>query len=219
VTAVLGVDGCPGGWVGVFLEDGRTWARTAPTLLSLVHEPAACIAVDIPLALPDAGRRSADALVRAALSPRGSTVFDAAVRAAYEAPTHALASAAHRSVTGRGLSVQAWHLGPRVLDAVAFARSGAHTVVEAHPELTFAWMGGGPLVAPKRSAIGAAERRSLLEAHGIAVPDLPRPAKPDDLLDACAVAWTARRYVSGQATSYPSPPEVFSDGLPAAIWV
>ena len=41
----------------------------------------------------------------------------------------------------------------------------------------------------------------------------------DDLLDACAVAWTARRYAAGTAYSLPDPPEVFSDGLPAAIWV
>mgnify|MGYP001097360208 CR=1 FL=1 len=44
-------------------------------------------------------------------------------------------------------------------------------------------------------------------------------AGPDDLLDAAAVAWTAARYVEGKASSYPDVPEVFSDGLPAAIWV
>ena len=40
----------------------------------------------------------------------------------------------------------------------------------------------------------------------------------DDVLDACAVAWTAARYASGLATPMPDPPEVFSDGIPAAIW-
>ena len=37
--------------------------------------------------------------------------------------------------------------------------------------------------------------------------------------DACAVAWTAARRVSGRSRSLPDPPEVFSDGIPAAIWV
>jgi len=41
----------------------------------------------------------------------------------------------------------------------------------------------------------------------------------DDLLDACAVAWTAARYAAGTAYSLPDPPEVFSDGIPASIWV
>jgi predicted RNase H-like nuclease len=40
-----------------------------------------------------------------------------------------------------------------------------------------------------------------------------------DGLDACAVAWTAARYAAGTAYSLPDPPEVFSDNLPAAIWV
>ena len=42
----------------------------------------------------------------------------------------------------------------------------------------------------------------------------------DDLLDACAAAWTAaalRRRV--RRDSLPDPPETFSDALPAAIWV
>jgi predicted RNase H-like nuclease len=41
----------------------------------------------------------------------------------------------------------------------------------------------------------------------------------DDLLDACAVAWTAVRHALGVSESYPDVPEVFSDGIPAAIWV
>jgi len=219
VTAVLGVDGCPGGWVGVFLSGSASWARTAPTLAELVAEPVDCVAIDIPIALPDSGRRACDQLVRRVLSPRSSTVFDAAVRGAYEAPSHVEGSAVHRALTGRGLSIQAWYLGPRVLDANAFARAGTVPVVEAHPELCFAWMGDGPLPTRKRTPAGAAQRRALLGAHGIAVPEGPRPAKPDDLLDACAAAWTARRWVLGDARSYPEVPEVFSDGLPAAIQV
>ena len=65
----------------------------------------------------------------------------------------------------------------------------------------------------------AAERR--LEAEGMRVPDLPRELRgvgEDDLLDACAVARSARR-VALAARSLPDPPEVFSDGVPAAIWV
>jgi predicted RNase H-like nuclease len=41
----------------------------------------------------------------------------------------------------------------------------------------------------------------------------------DDVLDACAAAWTAVRRTNGLARSLPEPPETFSDGIPAAIWV
>jgi hypothetical protein len=37
------------------------------------------------------------------------------------------------------------------------------------------------------------------------------------VLDAAAAAWTAVRVLRGQALS--TPPEVFSDGLPSAIWM
>jgi predicted RNase H-like nuclease len=41
----------------------------------------------------------------------------------------------------------------------------------------------------------------------------------DDVYDAAAMAWTARRVARGEAVSLPDPPEVFSDGIPSAIWV
>ena len=40
-----------------------------------------------------------------------------------------------------------------------------------------------------------------------------------DFADACAVAWTAARRAAGLSRSLPDPPEVFSDGVPAAIHV
>ena len=42
---------------------------------------------------------------------------------------------------------------------------------------------------------------------------------PDDLLDAAAAAWTARRVLAGSARPLPDPPEVDSSGRPVAIWV
>ena len=43
-------------------------------------------------------------------------------------------------------------------------------------------------------------------------------AAVDDVLDAAAAAWTARRYAHGQARSIPQDPQVFSDGIRCAIW-
>jgi predicted RNase H-like nuclease len=38
----------------------------------------------------------------------------------------------------------------------------------------------------------------------------------DDILDAAAVAWSASRIASGQASSLPDPPQ--TAGVPIAIW-
>jgi predicted RNase H-like nuclease len=40
----------------------------------------------------------------------------------------------------------------------------------------------------------------------------------DDVLDAAIAAWTARRVARNEAQAMPDPPEVFSDGIPSAIW-
>jgi predicted RNase H-like nuclease len=66
------------------------------------------------------------------------------------------------------------------------------------------------------------QRRRLLTSVGI---DLDQDfgiagalAGVDDMLDAAIAAWTARRYVAGEARPLPDPPETFTDGLPSAIW-
>ncbi len=43
--------------------------------------------------------------------------------------------------------------------------------------------------------------------------DLARPAAPDDLLDAVAAAWTARRVVEGIAERLPAEPAMDRRGL------
>lgn len=89
--------------------------------------------------------------------------------------------------------------------------------------MCFARMHGRPLTSRKSTWAGGEARRGLLAQHGIVLSGELGLAGPrtgvDDVLDAGAVAWTARRWVAGQAESLPDPPEVFSDGWRAAIWV
>ena len=65
-----------------------------------------------------------------------------------------------------------------------------------------------------------AARRAALASRGIVAPHRFRGASfgEDDLLDACAAAWSAVRHSLGVSESFPATPEVFSDGIPAAIW-
>ena len=70
---------------------------------------------------------------------------------------------------------------------------------------------------------GADEAAAALQAQGFDLSGELGPlgwhAGVADVLDAAAVAWTAMRVATGRAHSLPDPPEVFSDGWPAAIWV
>jgi predicted RNase H-like nuclease len=226
---VLGVDGCPGGWVGVLLAPGARPAaltsRSIGALVELAREsaPVAVVGIDIPIGLPDHGARQADVLARRALPGKGSSVFPTPTRSAYAAATYDEARATNVAVTGgTSLSAQAWGLRTKVLEVDAWLRSRpAVEVIEVHPELSFARIAGAPILAGKKQPDGVRARREALEAVGLAPPPWFQGSEfgEDDLLDACAVAWTAVRHARGEAESLPDVPEVFSDGIRAAIWV
>jgi predicted RNase H-like nuclease len=221
---VMGVDACPGGWVGVVLDRDRAIGRFAPTLAELVgpaDDDLRVIAIDIPIGLPDTSLRQADVLVRLALGPRRSSLFMTPVRAAVVASTYDEANAINRRLVGKGVSRQSFGLRDRVLDADEFVVNRPESVIEVHPELSFATMAGTPLAHAKRTWVGARRRRELLRANGIVLDEVgPEvgPAGVDDVLDAAAAAWTARRRDGGTAIAHPQPPQVFSDGISCAIW-
>jgi len=228
--AVLGVDACATGWVGVLLAPGARPAalssRSIGSLVELARESVelAVVAIDIPIGLPDGGVRAADVLARRALGAKGSSVFATLTRPAYAAATYAEARTANLEATAglRSASAQAYGLRAKVLDVDAWARARPGVeVIEAHPELSFARLAGAPMAARKKDPEGVRRRRDVLERAGLTPPAWFRGSGfgEDDLLDACAVAWTAVRHSRGDAESVPAEPEVFSDGLAAAIWV
>lgn len=90
VFRVLGVDACKAGWVGIALAGNRTSAYVATTIDELVvlaeaDSSVAVVAIDMPIGLPDRGRRQADVLAREAVGPLRSSVFITPVRAALDA--------------------------------------------------------------------------------------------------------------------------------------
>ena len=95
-------------------------------------------------------------------------------------------------------------------------------MIEVHPEVCFATMAQAPLLSRKKTVAGAEQRRLLLDAAGVRLTNelalAGVVAAVDDILDAAAAAWTARRYAGGQAKSMPVTPETFSDGIVCAIW-
>jgi predicted RNase H-like nuclease len=223
----LGVDACRAGWVALAIEDGVTGAYFGEDIRALIARaeadgPLAVVGIDMPIGLPDRGLRQADLLARAAIGPRRSSVFMTPVREALVAADHATASAINRRYTGKGVSIQAFGLKPKLFEVEDWARGTPVRVVEVHPEVCFARLARAPLTAPKSTWAGAEHRRALLAGAGIRLSgDLGAAgasAGVDDVLDAGAAAWAARQVLRGQAQPLPDPPETFSDGWPCAIW-
>ncbi|MDI1461371.1 DUF429 domain-containing protein [Catellatospora sp. KI3] len=228
---VLGADACKRGWVGIVLDGDRVEAYFGATIADLMAaaEAAGAVAVvgiDIPIGLPDKGSRAADRQAWAEAGVRRASVFMTPVRNALLAADHAGAVRLNRVEAGMGVSAQAYGLRTKILEVDGWVRGQDHRVgrrvVEVHPELSFAMMAGAPLRAGKTSWAGTESRRALLADAGITlVGDLGaagRMARVDDVLDAGAAAWSARRVAAGAARCLPAEPEFFEDGLPAAIW-
>jgi predicted RNase H-like nuclease len=178
--------------------------------------------IDMPLGLLSADWRDADLLARRALGRRGVTVFAIPPRPVWECATYAEANRACRDLTGKGFSVQAWGLRRKIAEADEFRRRASSRtslvqVYEVHPELSFAVLAGAPLSDSKHTRTGLATRRELLVRVGITLPPKVAGVPENDLLDAAAVAWSARRIAVGQAAVLTSPAQRADDGAEIAI--
>ena len=215
MTTVLGVDGCRGGWVGAVVEGRRvSWHRFA-TIAEALALPVAAIGVDMPVGLPATGRRSCDLEAKSLLGRAHPRVFLAPPRGVLTAANYEEAGRLHRELTGGlGLSMQTWHLVAKIREVDAVADDPR--IVEVHPELSLAALGGAGPLPSKKTAAGRAARVALLTGWlgDEYVGDLPAG---DDGLDALAVAWSAQRWLAGRARSLPGVPAYDEIGRPMRI--
>jgi predicted RNase H-like nuclease len=213
VVRVSGVDGCKSGWVAVDLDGGAVAAvRFAPSLADALRDamPDQLVAIDMPLGLLAEGWRAADREAGRLLGRRRSSVFAIAPGPVWRELSYEAANRRCRLLTGNGLSVQAWGLRAKLLEANDYRRHCRHPLFEVHPELSFQAMAGAALDYSKHSPAGHAERRLLLTEVGIVIPDnllAARKGARADILDAAAAAWSAQRIAVGQARTLPDLPQ------------
>jgi predicted RNase H-like nuclease len=211
---VAGVDGCPRGWLAVLVDeqaflDARLFPDAARLVAGLPEPEVIC--VDMPIGLPHTGPRRADEHARALVGPSLFMMFP---RDVLLADSHAEAVARARDRTGKGISLQAFRLRAKLLDLELHLD---RRMVETHPELAFLAM-KGERPPSKHTWNGLNERRMLLAGEGI---ELPHPlargdqVPAEDVLDAAAAAWSARRVASGDYLVLPTDP---ADGEPRIVF-
>lgn len=206
---VVGVDGCPAGWVSfhVDLRSRRTSVRVFATfseLISITPQPR-LIAIDVPIGIPTRGSRDCDIAARRLLGkPRSSSVFPAPVRATFAAKTYQEACALSLQAHGKSLSRQAFEIISKIREVDDLMTPELQTwVFEVHPELSFwALNERQPLKHRKLDREGKEERLALLLRHYPAIrtnlTELRRTQVADhDLLDAAVAAWSAECVASG----------------------
>ncbi len=220
---VVGADGTKSGWAAVRLADDlvpvATLHQSFVELLESHHE-AGVIAVDIPIGLPTSHGRKADIDARSFIGPRASSVFATPPRDALRASSHREASDLAKSLTGKGISQQAYALRKKIFEVDEIVRPGDR-IYEVHPEVSFCALAQAHLQHPKKTWNGLMARRSLLKKAGILLADDLGDVgivAPDDVLDAAVAAWSALRIANGEAKTLPSEPEIDERGRAVAIW-
>ena len=83
--------------------------------------------------------------------------------------------------------------------------------------------GGKPMMHAKKTPAGPKKRMELLEGAGFTISGATGASRPqevgrDDILDACAVCWTAERIARGLAVRVPAEPLCDAKGLRMEIW-
>ncbi len=211
----MGVDRCRGGWVCAWRESGTWRLLRFPSFraaLEAFPDPAV-LAVDMPIDLHSEGWRACDLEARRLLGPHGGRVFLAPPRPCLAAKTPLKFQETHRRLTGKGSGVPVWRIVPQIREVDEALKPAHHRrVFEAHPELAFLALAGGPLPS-KHTAEGLAQRRRLLGVERLEDGRL----LSDDDLDAMALHLVASAWAQGRARTLPEAPPLDETGKPMRI--
>jgi predicted RNase H-like nuclease len=210
--SLAGIDGCREGWLCLRDDEGIVQGQVFSSFVQMLQhlQDATVIAIDIPIGLPASGERSCDRMARQLLgSPRSTSVFSAPVHGAVSETDYASACTRHRQIDGRALSRQAFAILPKIREVNApmwLNNSLQQRVKEIHPEVCFAvWNGGRAMEHRKATPEGRRERQRLIDItwprqRARILGDITHnDFQDDDLNDAFAALWTAKRISAGTA--------------------
>lgn len=228
MAIIVGADGYREKWLTVSLDTStdEIWAavRSTAELPALGYD---VLAIDIPIGLPEAGSREAESLARGFVGPRRSSVFPTPIRPALRCPTHLEACAITHAINGKKVSVQAFALFSKIEQLRNLLEAHpdlASKTFEVHPEVSFRAWDGEPMQHYKKSAGGKQKRQALIAREfGADVFDrLKRESSvrlpDDDLADAFAALWSAKRILEGRFASIPGHRILDGAGFPMNIW-
>ncbi len=228
----LGVDGCRGGWIAAFFQNGRFEGfEIFESFQKLwnTNAKASLILVDIPIGVKDGGdERRCDILARSLLGSRASSVFRVPCRRAIYADNYRKALVLNRKLTGYGFSKQTWNIVPRIKEVDLLLRSdeAARKIIkETHPEVCFRILSNSQIRFSKRKPEGIQERMRILRRFvriGSVLESFSesfgRKADPSDILDALVVGLVSSMAEENLST-IPEKPEYDCYGLPMQMVV
>ncbi len=222
---IAGVDGCRDGWVVAWEPSNEASVRVdvISGFAEIIQRTLKLVVVDIPIGLLDNGVRQADREARKLLKRRASCVFNAPLRGMLDCMDHQSACELGRRTEGKAISKQTWAIIPKIKQVDAEMIGERQSIVkEGHPEVSFARMNEGVAIPKnKKTREGREARLQLLEPHFplVRAEVEKHSGIREDVIDALAMLWTARRIEAGTAVALPEISPKESRGLLMQIWV
>lgn len=220
MTLILGIDGCKTGWFTVWQDnDGVIQSSIFSTLNDLKdffsNHTHLILGIDMPVVLSEFIPREADQLARKLLSKKASSIFTAPTPEMLAQPNYEKASSVSKRLFGKSMSLQSWYLFPKIKDVQTIIHDAYINIYEIHPELSFRAMNNEEVILEsKKSKEGFEIRNSLLriefksfDFESIRNLYPKKDVMDNDILDAMAVLWSAKRIQSKEAFFLPKIPE------------
>ncbi len=204
----LGIDGCKFGWVCAQIKDSVVSLKLIEHISEIKCLNSKLVFIDIPIGLGDQFKlRTIDLMLRNLLSKkRKSSVFTAPVREALEAPTYQLGNQINKEISNKGISIQAWNIGKKIIEVNEFLSLNKvylKKTSESHPELCFEQLNSGPLSHAKKTPLGIEERMKIINKYiDFSFQQITEfknefktdKAKMDDIIDAVVLSLSAMRW-------------------------
>ena len=228
-----GIDGCKAGWMLITFTEGEEKYQVlrSDDELKAAFEYYDRIFIDMPIGLEDEEyTRECDRLLRKELGAEyAPSVFSPPIRPALEAPSYVEANMIIFEYTEKKLSLQAWNITPKIKTIDSLLRTHPEfkeKVFESHPELLFQELNGGMIFQKKNLKKGIRHRLELIKDLEPIADDFFRDIKEeyrraevgeDDIVDAMALAYVAKKSERDGIKTIPKIPELDSEGLTKAI--
>ena len=218
MSLILGIDGCRSGWFVIWEESDNTLQYcVVPRLKKLqdvTNHSHLTIGIDMPVVLSDEMPREADQLARKRLGKKASTIFSAPTPGILKQKNYEQACQFSKDKFGKAISIQSWHLFPKIRDVQTIVDQEKIDIYEVHPELSFCTLNRDTVILESKKKLeGFLVRRRLLERafsgfdfESIRAQYLKKEVANDDILDALVVLWSTKRIAANEAKFLPEHP-------------
>jgi predicted RNase H-like nuclease len=196
MATFIGIDGIPGGWVAVYLDQRRQHFNHACSLDQLLIGSYERAMIDVPIGLPPRGYRICDQEARKLI---GSRAFLGARWNVWKFRDYSQANAHYYKDNDKRISLQLWCIRDKLREInETMTPERQARLHEAHPELIFWRLNKKAHLENKKTDAGRKRRIALLKQHGFGQIETWLTQRRgtgigrDDLIDACACALAAR---------------------------